>query len=111
MEIKYLDDNELVLFEAVSGSKAYGTATETSDTDTRGVFILPNEVILGMNYTQQVNNQSNDTIFYEVKRFFQLLSKNNPNIMELLFMPEDSVLRTTPVNYFCKFFYNQSFSV
>lgn len=97
MEIKYLDNNKLVLFEAVSGSRAYGTATETSDTDTRGVFILPQQVILGMHYTEQVNNHSNDTIFYEVKRFLQLLSKNNPNIMELLFMPEDSILRSNPI--------------
>jgi hypothetical protein len=97
MDINYLDDNKLVLFEAVSGSRAYGTATETSDTDTRGVFILPQDNILGMHYTEQVNNTSNDTIFYEARRFLQLLSKNNPNIMELLFMPKDSVLRSHPI--------------
>ena len=97
LKLKYLEDNKLILFEAVSGSKAYGTATETSDTDTRGVFILPQSTILGMSYTPQINNQSNDTIFYEVKRLLQLLEKNNPNLLELLYMPEECILRIHPI--------------
>ena len=34
---------------------------------------------------------------YEVKKFLDLLYKNNPNILELIFMPEDCILYKHPV--------------
>jgi len=33
------DPDVTVIFETVHGSRAYGLATETSDTDLRGVFV------------------------------------------------------------------------
>ena len=40
----------MLLFEAISGSRAYGLATATSDTDIRGVFVLPEKDFYGLNY-------------------------------------------------------------
>ena len=37
---KDLKEQGLILFEAISGSRAYGTSLPTSDTDIRGVFII-----------------------------------------------------------------------
>jgi hypothetical protein len=97
MKIERLKSEGLIIFECISGSKAYGTATPQSDTDIRGVFILPEEDYYGMNYVEQVNNCSNDIVYYELKRFFQLLAKNNPNILELLNIPDDCVLHRDPL--------------
>lgn len=97
MTIQELKDKNLIVFEAITGSKAYGTNLPTSDTDLRGIFILPETNILGMNYVEQVNDQKNDIVYYEIKRFLQLLRSNNPTILELLFTPSDCVQIQHPV--------------
>ncbi len=85
--LKELQDRKLILLECLSGSKAYGLATPTSDTDIKGVFLLPKQDFYGLEYVPQVANPSNDIVFYEFSRFMQLLSVNNPNILELLNTP------------------------
>jgi len=41
--IKELRDKNLIIFETIAGSHAYGTATPESDRDIRGVFVQPLE--------------------------------------------------------------------
>src|SRR5688572_23031191 len=93
LTIEQVKENGWLIFEAIVGSKAYGLDTAASDTDVRGVFVLPKELFFSLDYTQQVSNESNDIVYYELKRFIELLAKNNPNIMELLSMPESCVLQ------------------
>jgi len=90
--IKELHDRNLIIFEAISGSNAYGTNTPESDTDIRGIFIQPLEDILKYGFVEQVSDEKNDICFYELGRFFHLLIGNNPNIIELLDVPEDCVI-------------------
>jgi hypothetical protein len=97
ISLDWVRANGLILFEAVMGSTAYGTALPTSDRDVRGVFILPEDMILGNAYAAQVADRTNDVIFYEVKRFLELLGANNPNILELLNVPEDCVVYKHPL--------------
>lgn len=97
IDIDYLKKNKLIIFECISGSKAYGTNHAKSDTDIRGVFILPKEVYYSLTYVDQVNNESNDETYFELKRFVELLAKNNPNILELLNSPEDCILYKHPL--------------
>lgn len=92
MIFQELKARNLLLFECISGSRAYGLDTPQSDTDIRGVFFLPKNDFFGLEYTPQLNNQSNDITYYELKRFVELLAKNNPNMLELLFMPKDCIL-------------------
>lgn len=89
MAIEELKEKQLILLECISGSKAYGLDTPESDTDIKGIFFLPKEAFFGLYYIDQVSNESNDIIYYELGRFIELLSKNNPNILELLNTPED----------------------
>lgn len=86
-----------IIFECISGSRAYGLATASSDTDIRGVFILPKEKYYSLEYVGQINNETNDIVYYELKKFIELLSKNNPNILELLSVPEDCILSKHPL--------------
>ncbi|MCU0445701.1 MAG: nucleotidyltransferase domain-containing protein [Microscillaceae bacterium] len=97
MTIEDLKQQQLLIFECISGSKAYGLATPQSDTDIRGVFILPKAEFYGLNYVEQVNNASNDVVYYELKKFLDLLAKNNPNILEMLNMPADCILYENPL--------------
>ncbi len=97
MNIEFLKANNLIVFDAISGSHAYGTAIATSDVDTRGVFILPKNEILGLNYIEQVNDKKNDVVYYEIRRFLELVASNNPNILELLNTPKDCIQYKHPV--------------
>lgn len=92
LTIEQVKGSGWLIFEAIVGSRAYGLDTEKSDTDIRGVFVLPKELFYSLEYTPQVSNESNDIVYYELKRFIELLAKNNPNILELLDLPERCVL-------------------
>jgi len=97
MTIQDLKNNGLILFECISGSNAYGTNKITSDIDYRGVFILPKDDIFGFEYLSQVGDDTNDIIFYEIKRFLELLEVNNPNILEILNMPSENIIYKHPL--------------
>ena len=85
------------LLLVIRGSHAYGTNVETSDTDYAGVFIQPIEDILGFGYKEQINDDKNDIVIYEIERFLQLLSSNNPTVLELLNTPEDCIIYKHPI--------------
>jgi predicted nucleotidyltransferase len=88
---------QLIIFEAISGSRAYGTNLPHSDTDLKGVFILPEDRFFGLDYVPQVANETNDEVFYELRRFMELLLKNNPTVLELLGTPADCVVYRHPL--------------
>ena len=85
------------LLLVIRGSHAYGTNIETSDTDYAGVFIQSKEDIFGFNYKEQINDDKNDTVIYEIKRFLQLLASNNPTVLELLNTPKDCIIYKDPI--------------
>ena len=87
---------DTVILRCVAGSRAYGTATPKSDFDIRGVFILPRRCYLSIEEPiKQVADERNDVVFYTLARFLELAATANPNIIELLFMPQDCVLQRT----------------
>ena len=82
--LKFIEDKSpgaIPLLLVIRGSHAYGTNVETSDTDYSGVFIQKIDDILGFNYIEQINDDKNDTVIYEIQRFLQLLSSNNPTVL------------------------------
>ncbi|MCB0331644.1 MAG: nucleotidyltransferase domain-containing protein, partial [Bdellovibrionales bacterium] len=96
MDLEELKASGLIIFEAISGSRAYGLATEQSDTDIRGVFVQPKEACLGFNPLGQIQNESSDIVFYEIGKFLELVSRNNPSALELLYTPDDCVISEHP---------------
>lgn len=97
LTIDDIKNKSWLIFEAIAGSKAYGLDTAASDTDIKGVYVLPKGMFYGLEYTAQVSNETNDIVYYELKRFVELLLKNNPNMLELLCTPEGKVLLKHPV--------------
>ncbi len=97
MNLQEVKQSHLLLLECISGSRAYGLHTPQSDTDLKGVFVLPKQKFYGLEYTEQANNETNDEVYYELKRFVDLLVKNNPNILELLNTPVDCIRHRHPV--------------
>lgn len=85
------------LFIAIRGSQAYGTQLPTSDIDYAGVYIQSQSDIYGNRYKEQINDDKNDTVFYEIKRFLELVASNNPTILELMNTPEDCIIYKHPL--------------
>jgi len=97
MTIEALRANGLILFEVVAGSHAYGLATKDSDMDIKGVFYLPKVDFYSGEYIAQVADEKNDVVYYELGRFFELLSKSNPSALEILATPIDCVRYKHPL--------------
>lgn len=91
IDIDFLKKNNCIIFEAISGSVAYGLNHNDSDVDIRGVFVLPKEFYYGFTYVDQVNDETNDTVYYEMGKFMKLLAKSNPTILEVLNTPEQYI--------------------
>jgi hypothetical protein len=97
MTIEALRNRGCILMECISGSRAYNLDTPLSDTDIKGVFYLPKDMFLGLEYIPQISNETNDVVFYELGRYVELLLKNNPNILELLVTPTHCILYKNPI--------------
>jgi len=100
MTIDYLRENNLIAYEYIRGSHAYGTnikdssGNDISDIDIGGVFICPETDLYGLRnkYVEQVNDEKSDVVFYELGRWVELLLKSNPTSMESLFIPDDCII-------------------
>ena len=92
MDIDYLKREKLVLLDCISGSKAYGLDTPKSDVDKRGLFYLEKKQFFTSEKVEHISNLTNDETYTEIGKFFELLIKSNPTMIELLNTPKESVL-------------------
>ena len=89
--------NSLVIFRGVVGSRAYGTANAQSDTDMRGIFVVPSaEYVRLVPPPKQISDEQNDKTYYSLLRFCELMAEANPTTMEMLYLPDDCIITTTP---------------
>jgi len=96
MDFKELKQSGRIIFECVAGSHAYGTSTPKSDIDIRGFYVNPATEYLGLTEPSgQIGDEKHDITYYSLKRAFALLMSANPNMIELLWMPEDCIKITS----------------
>jgi hypothetical protein len=96
-DIKSLKNSGRLIYEVVSGSHSYGLQSAESDTDLRGVYIIPaNERIALSETVEEIGDEKQNEKYYELKKFFLLASQCNPNIIELLWTPEDCIRLCAP---------------
>jgi|SRR5579859_5709489 len=82
------------VFITLHGSRAYGTHTETSDFDYKGICLCPKEFYLGQRIFEQaeLKDPNPDTVIYELRKFAGLAGSANPNIIETLYTdPSDHI--------------------
>lgn len=75
-----------------TGSKAYGIAQESSDEDSRGVCVLPERFLLGLDEFEQHESEGKDHVTYALAKFARLALQGNPNIIETLYTGAVNVL-------------------
>ena len=91
---------EFIIFEAIVGSRLYGVNTDDSDYDYRGVCIPPMEVLLNpfQGFEQKDSGfKEEDRTIFALGKFMKLCADNNPNIIELLFVPQQNMVFKTPI--------------
>lgn len=84
------------IYACVMGSRAFGLATEASDTDRRGVYLAPTPLFWRFEKPPtHVDGPREEEFSWELERFCELALRANPNILECLHSP--LVERLTPV--------------
>jgi hypothetical protein len=77
-----------VVLEAVVGSRAWGLADESSDTDVRGVFALPFRWTVGLfEAPGDLVSADGSTSYWETRKAVEQALRADPNTLELLFLP------------------------
>jgi predicted nucleotidyltransferase len=95
-----LSKNQRFLARFIGGSHLYGLNTQYSDIDYRGVYadfdpknvfgLLP-DGCLGV-----TKEDGDDYVFFELRKFFKLCKQTNTNSIEMLFVPRDALVFTSP---------------
>jgi uncharacterized protein len=100
---EYLTD---IVYEGMTGSTAYGVSSNSSDVDVYGICMLPLHMAFphrsgwirgfgpapdffeSMNQHHiQHNEKEYDVAILSIVKFFDLAAQNNPNIIDVLFLP------------------------
>lgn len=83
-----------IILEGVTGSKAYGLDTDKSDTDIKGVYLLPTRTVLAIGFNQEHTTKDHvdpDWVYHELGKFMKLVLNGNPTVTELLYLNEYTV--------------------
>ena len=105
-----------IQYECIMGSQAYGTDTEDSDTDIYGWCIPPKNYIFphlageiqGFDIPKyrfdhftahhvEHKEKEYDLQIYSIIKYFALLRDNNPNIIDSIYVPQNCVLKLSPI--------------
>jgi predicted nucleotidyltransferase len=90
-------EQSAILFECFAGSRAYGTTVAGSDEDIRGIFAVAASAYLVLSRPpDQLSDERGNVVYYSLRRVIELLSQANPNVLELLFMPDDCIRKSSP---------------
>lgn len=84
--------NKNIILLGLGGSHAYGMDKETSDLDVRGIALnSKQEILLGTDF-EHVVHKPTDTTIYSFNKMIELLSKSNPNTIEILGLKQEHYL-------------------
>jgi predicted nucleotidyltransferase len=105
-------------YEVIMGSFAYGVSSDTSDVDVYGFGIPPKEIVFphtaGMIFEFDQNfpkfgqyqqhhikdpagTKEYDLNIYNVVKYFRLCANGNPNMIDSLFVPPNSIIHMTNI--------------
>ena len=98
-DFEEIKKRNLLIYNYLRGSHCHGISTPLSDEDYCGIYLAPVEQILGLglDYQDQISNETNDIVWYELQKFMNLLLKSNPTVLEALFVDDKYVEYEHPI--------------
>lgn len=96
--LSWIKDGTMLLVR--HGSHAYGTNTETSDEDFKGVAIPTKKYFYGYSHRfeqAELKAPDDDAVIYDIRKFFNLAADCNPNIIEVLHTDPSDHFIVTPI--------------
>lgn len=103
--VEWLEERTIIL--SPTGSYAYGTNTEASDKDFKGVCIPPIEYYLGLESFNEYNTSGGknfrntsddvDVNIIHINKFVKDAMQGVPNNIEILFVRQEDYLKVTPL--------------
>jgi predicted nucleotidyltransferase len=99
-----------IILKNISGSQLYGTNTPDSDQDYNGIFMPAEQYIFGLlRLTEESedgtvikkdenNKNTKDSVdikLFEIRKFINLALKCNPNILEMLFINDKNIIKSS----------------
>jgi len=97
-KIEEIKNNNRLIMECEAGSYLYNLNRPSSDHDVRGIFMPSVEELFCLNgFEQEIADEKEDIKYYSLDKFLRLAMDCNPNIIELLYVPENSLFETSPV--------------
>lgn len=87
-----------ILVKHYAGSISYGTNHENSDIDFRGLFALDEKTLISPfnDIKEFVDEEEEDTKYYELSNYFKLVTNMNPNIIETLYVDKEHIVKSSP---------------
>ena len=96
-----------IIVKAIAGSHLFGTQTESSDKDFKGVFLpSKDDILLGEGKDTRSSSTGSDTAknnandidieLYSLKKFMTMLAKGDTAAIEILFTPKEFIIESTP---------------
>ncbi len=86
-----------IIYKIQYGSDAFGTTTNDSDNDLRGIYLpsLREHIAIKNHKTINLITDMYDLVYHPLKKYVGLAMKCNPSAIEWLFVPEDKILSIT----------------
>lgn len=85
-----------MIYKTIYGSKLYGTNIDSSDTDYKGVFVIPTEdFIFGRNFKDVVNGKDDEKTeheYYSLQKYLSMLRQGQTGAIDMLYaagMPQN----------------------
>ena len=92
---------EEIILLGYRGSISHGTYQKTGldDKDFIGIVIPPDDYIFGLKRFDQMQKMDGDIdiVIYELRKYFYLLLKANPNVLELLWLEPHHYVYVSPI--------------
>lgn len=101
---RFFDVKNHTIIAGYMGSHSHGTYVPPKkggidDIDIMGICVPPKKFYIGLQKFEQIQTMEDqyDYVFYEIKKYFNLLLKCNPNVIGLLWLKENEYVKIDPV--------------
>ena len=89
---KEVRERGTLLVKIVAGSQSFGLEGPDSDIDIHGVFTWNPEERIKSGCPDQIADEANNEVYWDIAKFLKELNSANPQALEMLYAPDDCII-------------------